>query len=998
MERCPAHTRARCCRGGHTLTLPTETRVDPGEWQSFVPLPDRPQIIVGGPGTGKTQFLADRIAWAIEQGSMDPSRIIALAFSRRGVDDMARRLTELIGADANRVTIATYHSVAMRIVEAHFEGIGWSRSPTVLTAAEQEQYAAQVLATEARESWPPGYRTLLDSPVMAAEVTDFILRCHEQLLTPPDLAAMDDERFTAMAGFMVRYNDRLTADSRTDYGRILTEAVGVLVRWPEIAASYELVVADEYQDTSPAQAEMTFLLSAATQNLVVAADPYQSIYSFRGTDINNVFAFPQAARDRFGTEAERIVLTTSFRVPAEILDAAVSVTGRALPGGAGKVASTRSGGVVESHVFPTVNDESEWIASDVERVHLLDGVPLERIVVFMRSRTAFGAHLAAAFERRSIPHSFSESRLADEPIVRFVHDLVAAATADDDEADLAMRRVLMSPYVGLTYGAVNELGRRVEAGASWADVVSSGVRGGEQLAALLEDTSWALMMNGAQGLWTVWSTLPHLVAIALDDTYEQDRRAWSAFNQVLTRLVERSPEATLRDHALLVSGTDFESDPLFSYADETSGGVDIGSLHDAKGTEYDIVYVANAVEGALPDLRTRDSLLGTRLLSPHLPTDTKDYVAFRLDEERRLAYTATTRATSRVVWTATANNDTASGGQPSRFLPLISPPTPPLVHPDPLTPRSFEATLRRRARDPLEPLARRLGAIDVLARGTGVGLADALTRYASRERGPDDSITPETIRLSPSQAAAYTTCPRKYAIERFLLTRSETTDPMRFGNLIHHVLEQAERDATQDGRERSTIDEAIEHLEDAWDELGFGDDAVGLSWKQRANQTLDNLYSKWPASGAPVAFEKDLTLQIGGVDWLGRADRIEQRGAELHVIDYKTSTSAVSVADAKSSIQLGFYLLAAMNDAELECLGTFTGAEFWYPRQDPNKHSIVTRRFSMGTLGEVHDALEEITTSILAEDFPPLVGPHCDTCDVAFVCPARDEGREAFVL
>jgi superfamily I DNA/RNA helicase/CRISPR/Cas system-associated exonuclease Cas4 (RecB family) len=929
---------------------------------------------------------------------MDPAHIIALAFSRRAVDDMVARLTDLIGADANRVNVATYHSVAMRIVEARFEDIGWAHSPTVLTAAEQEQYAAQVLATEDRAAWPAGYGTLLDSPVMAAEVTDFILRCHEQRLSPTDLAKMDDERFVAMAGFMTRYNDHLTRDNRTDYGRILTEAVTSLERWPEIAQPYELVVADEYQDTSPAQAEMALLLASGTQNLIVAADPYQSIYSFRGTDINNVFSFPTVAQDRLGTPAERILLTTSFRVPTEILDAAVSVTGRALPGGAGKVASTRSGGVVESHIFPTVNDEAEWIASDIERVHLLDGVPLERIAVFMRSRTAFGNDLAAAFERRDIPHSFSESRLADEPIVRFVHDRVSAGLADDEGSRLASRRVLRRPYVGLSYGAVNDMARLVDTGSSWAEVVDGNARGGPQLAALLDDTSWALTMNAAQGLWSLWSTLPQLIEVALGDTYEADRRAWSAFNQVLTRLSERSPGATLADHALLAARADFEADPLYSFTDEDDGGITIGSLHDAKGTEYDIVYVANAVEGALPDLRTRDSLLGTRLLSPHLPSDANDYVAFRLDEERRLAYTATTRATSRVVWSATASNDPATGGQPSRFLPLIAPPTHPPLHPDPLTPRAFEATLRRTARDPLAPLALRLAAVDVLARGTTVGLADPMTRYGIRRRGADGPITPETIRLSPSQADRYAKCPRMYAIERFLLTRSETTDPMQFGNLIHHVLENAERAAADAGRERSTYEEAVEHLEAAWDEYGFGDDAVGESWKRRAEQTLANLYEKWPASGVPVAFERALEARIGGVDWVGRADRIEGRGGHLYVIDYKTSSQAATVADAKSSIQLGFYLLAAMNDPELADLGRFTGAEFWYPRMEPKKYAIVTRNFDMSSIDDVHTRLEEITASIAAGEFPPTVGTHCETCEVARVCPARDEGQEAFAL
>ena len=80
-------------------------------------MPGRPQIVVGGPGTGKTQFLAERIAWAITEGSVDPSRIVVLAFSRRGVDDMTERVTDLVGPVGNRVTIATYHSVAMAIVE-----------------------------------------------------------------------------------------------------------------------------------------------------------------------------------------------------------------------------------------------------------------------------------------------------------------------------------------------------------------------------------------------------------------------------------------------------------------------------------------------------------------------------------------------------------------------------------------------------------------------------------------------------------------------------------------------------------------------------------------------------------------------------------------------------------------------------------------------------------------------------------------------------------------
>ena len=972
-----------------------EVRLGPDEWPDHAAPVGRPQIVVGGPGTGKTQFLVARVTSAIVDGGVAPDEVVVLGFSRSGVNDLRARLVEALGPSAHRVNIATYHALAMRIVEAHAEGLGWEKAPTVLTAAEQEHFVARLLEDEPRTSWPAGYRKLLDSPIMASEVTDFILRCHEQLLGTDDLASVDDARFVAMSGFLARYNRRLNAAHRTDYGRSLTEAVTALRKWPQIAAPYRLVVADEYQDSSPAQAEMVFLLAAAGRDLTVAADPYQSIYSFRGSDIANVFSFPHDTEQRLGVQADRIVLTTSYRVPSEILDAAVGVTARELPGGAGKVLSTRTGGSVAAHTFTTTTDEAEWVASDIERVHLLDGVPLERIAVFTRSNTDFGVDLASALERRSITHSFTESRLADEPVVRLVHDLVLGAGGGED-ADHAIVRILTSRFVGLPYGTVNEMARRAAEGTRWPTLITQRIQDGTALAALLDDREWAFDVPAPAGLWHVWSTLPQLIDVAIDETRTEDRRAWSAFDQVLTRIVERSPGTTLADHSELVRGAQYEADPLFSFRAIDQGGVTVSTLHGAKGTEFDVVYIANAIEGALPDLRSRDSLLGARLLSPHLPTATNDYVAFRLDEERRLAYTAMTRATSRVVWTATSNDSYRSGAQPSRFLSLVAPITHPRRNTEPLTPRSFEAALRRTAGNPMAPAIDRLAAIEVLARGPSVGLSNPLERYGTLDRGPDDQIIPDPLRLSPSQATAYATCPRRYAVDRFLLTSQTTNDHMRFGTLIHSVLERAETAALDDGETRSTRREAQIHLDDLWEEAGFGDDAVGRSWRARAEVTLDNMYDLWPTSGPPVALEQDLAMRIAGIDWFGRADRIERRGDELHVVDYKTSGQAVKIQDAAESLQLGYYLLAARHDAALRHHGDICGAEFWYPRAKPRKTSIATRSFDIALLQSVTETLEEITTSIAAEAFQPIVGPHCADCDVALVCQARPEGREAF--
>jgi RecB family exonuclease len=491
----------------------------------------------------------------------------------------------------------------------------------------------------------------------------------------------------------------------------------------------------------------------------------------------------------------------------------------------------------------------------------------------------------------------------------------------------------------------------------------------------------------------VWVTLPQLAKLAADPAHAEDLRAWSAFAQALERLESRSPTATLLDHEQLVGHSDFEADPLFEFRTPATRGVTVTTLHRSKGTDFDVVYIANAVEGALPDLRTTDSILGSRHLNPHLPSDAGDYRAFRLDEERRLAYTAMTRASAKVVWTATSS-DEFDGPIASRFLPLVAPGTASCNDTTPLTPRSFEATLRRSLNDPRSLDVDRLAAVEVLARGLELGLADPLTRYGTLEPGSDRDLVPDDLRMSPSQAGGYIDCPHRYAVDRYLMTQSEETDYMRFGSLIHHVLEEAEREAYARGAERATADDAVAWLDREWDEFGFGDDAVGLAWRRRAVTMLDDMYRLWPSSARPVGFETPLSLVIDETPWFGRADRIEATEQGVSIVDYKTG-GEVTIPEAAVSIQLGYYAMAAAQDPDVTKHGEVVGAAFWYPKK-LKKNSITTREFDMDNLDTVRDTMIEITAAIRAEDFRPTPGEYCSKCPVELVCPARTAGRRAF--
>ncbi len=963
-----------------------ERRIDPGEWAKHRAPAGTPQIVVGGPGTGKTQFLCERIAGAIDAG-IPPDRILVLGFSRSGIEDIRRRLSQLDDGSSPQVTLATYHSLAMRVVEARFAALGWSQPPAVLTGAEQQQLVADLLRTEDPRDWPPPWRPLIGDDLMAEEVTNFLLRAAEHGLTPSDVEATDRPQWRSVARFAARYEETLTKAHRIDHGQALREAGITLQAGDPMTKAFDVVVADEYQDTNPAQSSMLLSFLAGTDDLLVAADPYQSIYSFRGTDINNVFSFPSDVRATKGEPAERLILTTSMRVPEEILEAAVAVTGRELPGGAGKVLSTRTGGAVACHEFSTRGEEAEWIAADIERIHLAEGIALHRIAVFVRRHSPFVAELTRALERRSISHTQSEERLVDEPVIRFLHDIVTAASSGE-EAVAAARRVLLGPFVGLPPGLVSSLPDDPTAWRSWMGSLDGHIAA---LAELMTDAEWCTERTAPHGLWHAWTSLPQLVAIASDEGDQAARAAWSAYAQVIDRFAERAPGATLADHVNLARNLDYEADALLVMND--GPGVAISTLHQAKGTEYEAVYIADAVEGNLPDLRATDSLLGVRHLNPHLPTETSDYVAFRLDEERRLAYTAMTRATKQVVWTASVPNDDGHGVRPSRFMRSVAPTTPAESADEPLSPGAYHAHLRRMAADPSSALVDRLAALVVLATSPLDG-TDPYDRYGVRASGPDTGIVAEDVTLSPSKAHAYERCPRRFAFENYVFSHIDESVYMKLGSVVHDVLEKTERAAIATGRARGNSSEAMHHLDEVWEEGGLGDDAVGRAWKGRAAQLISNLYEGWPSNAVPVDLEVDLPLELDGTQWRGRADRIEANGGSIGIVDYKTG-NAVSVEDASDSLQLGYYVLAAMESREPYAEGSIERATFWYPKS-PNKHAVATRDFDLAKLDQVRSRLVEIARSVKSESFPPNPGDACRTCPVSGTCPAVPDGAEAF--
>lgn len=981
-----------------------EIRIKPDQWAETIRQHDGPQLIVAGPGTGKTEFLVRRVADVIQNGASDRSGIAVLTFSRRAAADLRKRVDTELGGSGMPVEASTFHSLALRLLEHQSPG----DRPIPLTTPEQVGLVAGLLGEEEPDSWPITYRGILNSRGFASEIADFLMRCSERLLAPDDLKARVEERadWRGIPDLFQKYRDKLAGSGRTDYGTLLVSAVDFLgtQQGQNIASQYHFVYVDEYQDTSPAQAEMARLLAQPTNNLTVAGDPYQSIYSFRGAELRNVESFTREHPD-----ARRIVLDHSFRVPPQIISSALRVvaTGE-LPGAAGPVTPADHQGSVETYIFDQETAEAEWIAREVEHLVRAQGYEPSSIAILVRSKRELLNELSRALDRRSIPHDPPDGRLVDHPAIRLVNDVVTVAFMGGEllssppgqaaEADRAMRRVLLGPTVSLGLGQERDVLRnRLQSLDSWADVIRAQLPNHEALADLVTDSDWASTQPAADGFWHLWSALPGLGAAALTDDRSDWRRALTAFSQVLQRQYERDPNITLADYFDLVDEEGFEATPLLSHRADAPR-VTLTTLHQAKGLEFDAVFIANAVEGVFPDLRRSRRMLRPELLSPERATDVSAQHLFQIQEEMRLAYTAMTRARLRVVWTATEAGVDQGEFRPSRFLLAASGEnslkdlgSPVDTERPPVTLLEGESMLRRALLNPAERQPRRLAAAAILGSPPGPWWRTESFPGVS-EPGPDTPILGDTFTMSPSQADSYVRCPRRYVLERRLRLSGASSPYAHFGSLVHKALEDAESEIVGTDESHATLESALEHLDRIWEEANFGSPELDTAWLEQGVAALTHLYENWPTPDAtPIGLEEKVQATIEGVVWNGVVDRVEESDTGIRIVDYKTTKSPPGVEPTKSSVQLGFYASALEIASDKEVME----ASMWFPRAKGKK--VVKRSLDLDRMDDIQAEMARVTRAIRDELWDPEPSDNCKRCDFRTSCPAWPEGRGAYL-
>ncbi|MFE1414745.1 ATP-dependent helicase [Streptomyces sp. NPDC085524] len=372
-------------------------RVDPpvldAAQRSVVEHTGGPLLVLAGPGTGKTTTLVEAVTARVEAGT-DPARILILTFSRKAAVELRDRTAlRLGGARAPQAT--TFHSFCYGLVRAHQDTDLFADPLRLLSGAEQDVMVRTLLEGQRRSRsirWPDDLRAALTTRGFADEVRAVLARARELGLGPSALSAFADRigrpDWKAAAAFLSEYLDVLDLQGMLDYAELLHRAVLLAERTPSLASSYDAIFVDEYQDTDASQLRLLRALTGPGGALTAFGDPDQSIYAFRGADINNTLDFESAFPG-----AEVRALTVGRRSRANLLAATRLLTARMpvprLPAAAVRahraLTPTREGGSVEVYTYPTAGAELDNIADILRRAHLEDGVPWQDMAVLVRS-------------------------------------------------------------------------------------------------------------------------------------------------------------------------------------------------------------------------------------------------------------------------------------------------------------------------------------------------------------------------------------------------------------------------------------------------------------------------------------------------------------------------------------------------------------------------------------------------------------------------------------
>lgn len=579
-----------------------------------------PVLVLAGAGTGKTRVLTTRLAHILATGRAKPWELLVVTFTNKAAREMRERITHLIGPSAEGLRwLGTFHSVAAQILRRHAELVGLKSSFTILDTDDQERLLKQLLEAA-------NIDTKKHTPKSLAHLID---HWKNRGWTPEKLPPGEDFANGKGHALYAAYQKRLATLNACDFGDLLLHNLTILSQHADLAAEYRnrfrYILVDEYQDTNVAQYLWLRLLTASTGNVCCVGDDDQSIYGWRGAEVDNILRFE---RDFPG--AKIVKLERNYRSTKHILGAASALIATNQDR-LGKTLWTEdeSGDKVRVRGVWDGEAEARLIADEIETARK-QGMKYRDMAVLVRA-----SFQMRAFEERfvmlAVPYQvIGGPRFFERAEIRDAHAYLRLIQSEDD--DLAFERIVNVPKRGIGETSVQKILHIArENGVSAMQAVRHLITTDElqartrtPLANFVRDLDrWRDLATMGTPHWQVTETL--LDESGYTDMQKADRTSGQTRLDNLKELTQAMQAfETLQgylEHVSLVMDLDRAA------PESESGAVQIMTLHGAKGLEFPLVFLPGWEEGVFPSQRSIDEK-GVK----------------GLEEERRLAYVGVTRA------------------------------------------------------------------------------------------------------------------------------------------------------------------------------------------------------------------------------------------------------------------------------------------------------------------------------------------------------------------
>lgn len=592
-------------------------------------------LILAGAGSGKTGVLTHRIAHLIDDLGVNSYNILAITFTNKAAKEMKERVDRLVGMGADSAWIMTFHAACVRILRRYICRIGYDNNFTIYDTDDQKSVIKDILKRKNLDPKQYKDRTILS----------VISNAKDNLISLDDMYQSSGGNYNTMktAEIYREYQEQLKKNNAVDFDDIIGLTVKLFNEDKEVLRYYQerfrYIMVDEYQDTNRAQFNLIRLLAGGHGNLCVVGDDDQSIYKFRGADINNILDF-----EKYFNDAKIIKLEQNYRSTQKILDVANEV----IKNNAGRKdkrlwTSVKDGTKVIFNVYENGYEEARGIAEDIAHRHLHDRKDYSDFAILYRTNAQSRA-LEEKLIEKNIPYRIYGG--INFYARREIKDILAyLKTIDNARDDLAVKRILNVPKRGIGAASVT----KVDDYAYENDITfyvalrqAKEVPGLQRAVSKVEGfvTQIEVLKSKSQyiGVGKLIEEIIETVGYSdyIDAESESDEQATER-RQNIDELISKAVqyEETVDEPSLSGFLEEVALVADIDNLDENNDMVSLMTIHSAKGLEFPIVYLAGMEDGLFPSYMS---------ISTGDETD--------IEEERRLCYVGITRAKETLIMSA----------------------------------------------------------------------------------------------------------------------------------------------------------------------------------------------------------------------------------------------------------------------------------------------------------------------------------------------------------